>query len=320
MRFTPFVCAAGALGLAVVLESASARAALPPLNQTASNTSTPGRFEWADLITGNVNSAERFYTGLLGWSASGPQTPAGYVSEHSDKHHTYVVLYSNGVPVAGLVSRTRGAADRPARWIPYVAVSSIDTTLHEVDSLNCRIVSHVRDVPDRGRQAVIQDPEGAVLGLLQSSSGDLPDEAPQDGQWAWYELFSANPTDASSFYKQAFLYGFEDSPSGEANHYVLTVGGHPVAGIESLPSDVPNATADWIGFVKVSGLDGMLGRVQQLGGTVIEPAQSGAGHTRFALVSDPTGGVFGLVEFLGGTAPDNGTGTTMNNATTSNTP
>lgn len=316
MRFIPFACAAGVLGLITTLETASVRASLPPLNATASNVSSPGKFEWADLITGNVNSAEQFYTGLLGWTATGPQTPQGYGSEHSDARHSYVVLYSNGVPVAGIVGRTGGASDRPGRWIPYIAVSSIDTTVHEISTLNCRIVSHVRDVPDRGRQAVIQDPEGAVIGLLQSTSGDLADQPVANDGWAWFELFSSNPKDASSFYKQAFLYGFEPSSSGEANHYVLTVGDRAVAGIESLPPGVPNATADWVGFVRVTGLDGVLNKVQQLGGSVIEPAQNGADNSRFALVSDPTGAVFGVVEFSNGSAPANGAPATTTTSTT----
>ncbi|HEY3756494.1 MAG TPA: VOC family protein [Opitutaceae bacterium] len=277
--------------------AARVHASLPPLNSTASSRSNPGQFEWADLITGDIGRAEQFYTDLLGWTATAPQTPKGYTSEKTDTKHPYVLLYSNGTPVAGLVGRT-AASDRPGRWIPYVAVSSIGHTTHLIATLNGEVVSHPRTVPDRGRQAIVRDPKNAIVGILQSSSGDLAGGREPDGQFTWFELFSSDPKGASRFYQAAFGYGFENSPSGPADHYVLTVNDQPVAGIEALPSDAPHASDDWVGFVRVSNLDEKLAKVSSLGGTVIEPAQSGAANTRFALVSDPTGGVFGLVEFL----------------------
>jgi predicted enzyme related to lactoylglutathione lyase len=292
-----------AAGAAILAGAMGSRAALPPLNHPSSKTANPGKFEWADLYTGDLETAEQFYTGLFGWSASASSDPRSYKDPKGGHKREYIVLSENGVPVAGLVQRSGPVSktEHPARWVGYFAVSNLAASLKSVTAAGGKVASSEHRVPDRGKQAIIVDPDGAVVGLLQSSSGDLADRDPAAGQWLWFELYSQDPKTAGVFYQRAFNYEFgPDSKSDKPDHYFLTSGARARAGITSL--HFAGAKPDWLGFVRVDDLEGSLSKVKSLGGEVVVPTQQSRSESRFALVSDPTGGVFGLVQFPGNAA------------------
>ncbi len=299
MRRLSIARAAVAAGLCMALGTSRVpAAALPALNIHPTAESRPGKIEWADLFTGDVAAAERFYTGIFGWTSSRAQTNSGYRSKTTGERHEYILLSCDGQPVAGLVQRGASAAQRPARWIVYAAVVDLEKTCHAAAQAGGTVLVTARDVPRRGRQAVISDPEGAILGLIQSASGDLPDRAAPVNGWTWFELFSRSPRTTSNFYRRIADYDIRpDTREGRPDHYLMLGSGRARAGIQPLPSDSPGAAPDWIGFVRVPRLDVTLAQVTAAGGEVIEPPQQAELASRFALVSDPCGGVFGLVEF-----------------------
>jgi hypothetical protein len=278
----------------------TSQAALPALNQPSSKTSNPGKFEWADLFTGDLGSAEQFYTGLLGWTASAPSDPKSYSKAGSRRE--YSVLSDHGVPVAGLVQRSGPVSktEHPARWIGYVAVPDLKASLKAVEAAGGKVVSPSHRVPDRGQQAIVTDPEEAVVGLIHSSSGDIADSDTVSGRWMWFELYSAHSKTAGDFYQRAL--GYQVGPDTESNkpdHFVLIAGGQNRAGISPLPYD--DAKPDWLGFIRVDDLDATVGKVAGLGGEVIDAQKTAELGSRYAIIADPTGGVFGLVQFEGST-------------------
>jgi predicted enzyme related to lactoylglutathione lyase len=277
----------------------TSRAALPALNHPSSTTSNPGKFEWADLFTGDLGTAEQFYIGLFGWTSSSATDPKSYRSGKDGERREYVVLSQDGVPVAGLVQRTGAVSktDHPARWIGYLAVTDLAASLKAVTAAGGKVAAPEHRVPDRGKQAIIMDPEDAVVGLIQSSSGDLADGEGVSNRWHWFELFAQNPKTAGAFYQQAFNYHVApDTRSDKADHYLLTMAGHNRAGIGALP--FAEAKPDWLAIIRVDDIDATVAKVTSLGGEVVAAPQAAAMESRFAIVSDPTGGVFGLVQFV----------------------
>jgi hypothetical protein len=63
---------------------------LPPLNSPPSNEHHVGKVVWADLVTPNLSSAEKFYGGLFGWT---------FQSIHAGDSD-YVVATISGRPIA----------------------------------------------------------------------------------------------------------------------------------------------------------------------------------------------------------------------------
>jgi predicted enzyme related to lactoylglutathione lyase len=54
----------------------------------------------------------------------------------------------------------------PALWGCYVTVDNVDQTLEKCLSLGGRVMVPPMDVPNVGRMAVIQDPQGAVINVM----------------------------------------------------------------------------------------------------------------------------------------------------------
>lgn len=270
------------------------RADLPPLNNPPTDDRVPGKFVWTDLFTGNLTAASQFYTDLFGWTASPVKLPASYrKSGHGVR--AYVVLYRGATPVAGIVQRPAGTQPHPARWIGYVSVPNLGAALSAVAASGGHVLAPKRIVPDRGEQAIVADGEGAIIGLIQSSTGDPADRAADPGDWNWYELFASHPSAEANFYRSVCHYDVTlDTRGPWPKHYDLRSDDRPRAGISPVP---PDGTPDWLGFVRVADIDRTVANARRLGATIdAEPGQPEAG-SRTAVITDPTGGTFGVVQF-----------------------
>jgi uncharacterized protein len=278
---------------------ASVRAATPifqPLNTPPSVQHNAGKFIWADLFTTDPEAATKFYCGLFGWTAN--------VIKQENK--TYTVFSNGGKPVAGLAPRPPSNTKRASRWIGYIAVTHITPTLALVPIGGGQVRAPARDFPDRGFQAIIADNEGCAIGLLQSASGDTPDEEPKPGEWNWFELYVKDPQAVSVFYGQVFGYKVApDNRTARKNDFLLSTDDNPRAGIAPLPAEGDDASPGWLGVIRVANLDATLTRVPSLGGEVLVKPRPVAYESRFAIIADSTGGTVGLVEYTDNTNPAN---------------
>ena len=57
----------------------------------------------------------------------------------------------------------------------FIAVSDVDAAKASALRNGGKVLMQPRNVPNRGREAVFTDPQGAVFGVLASTSGDPPD-------------------------------------------------------------------------------------------------------------------------------------------------
>jgi len=269
---------------------ASARntASFQPLHTPATGEQHPGKFVWADLFTTDPVAATKFYTGLFGWTAN--------IIDQQGKAYT---VFSNGShPVAGLAPRRTANLKRPSRWISYIAVSDIKATLDRVTAGGGLVRAPARDFPHRGFQAIIADPEGSPVGLLQSGSGDSADGEAQTGDWNWFQLYGKAPKTVSAFYAGVFKYDVTpDTRTVRKGDYLLTTDNLPRGGVAPLP-ERDDAQPGWIGVVRVEKMDEMLARVTALGGEVLLAPRAAAYESRFAIIADSTGGTIGLVEYV----------------------
>ncbi len=62
------------------------------------------------------------------------------------------------------------APGMPAQWHAYVVVKNVDATLSDVVRLGGKVLMPAMDVPQVGRVAMIQDPQGAAIGLHQPAA------------------------------------------------------------------------------------------------------------------------------------------------------
>jgi hypothetical protein len=274
----------------------SAHAAnFPPLNDPATREAHPGKFVWAELFTADSAAATRFYTGVFGWTASA-------LNQHGV---AYTVFLSENHPVAGLRQRDPSAAPRSARWIGYISVPDLAATLKAATQAGGEVRAPGRKFPKLGSQAIITDPEGAPVGLIQSASGDAADLEPAAGTWNWFHLLVRNPQAAADYYRRVFGYAVApDDRPGKTQELLLASEGLNRGGVSAL-ADSPDARPGWLGVIRVADLEAALAQVSALGGEVVVAPHPVAFGSRSAVISDPTGGTVGIVQYVNNANPAN---------------
>lgn len=273
------------LALMLVTAGAAAscdRVTVPPVTSAPTGAHDTGRFVWLDLVTEDVDAVKKFYGGLFGWTF-----------ERITDDDTYTLILDGTTPMGGIVFSDRLNDVSESRWVSYLSVPSVDAAVDVVRAQGGEIHVEPRNVPDRGRVAVVGDPQGAILALITTSAGDPPpDRVPQTNQWMWIELWTTSTDRAFSFYEK--LVGYERREYGELDgepYQLMRRDGRFRSGMVRLPWQ--GVEPNWLPYVRVEDPDVTAGRVEALGGRVIlEP--SGVLHGGVAIIIDPSGAAFGV--------------------------
>ena len=278
-----FLAVAGAMPAA-----ASPPPPLPALVEPASHEHHPGKIVYAELVTPDLEAAKRFYGGLFGWTFR--DVPLGA--------RKFAEALLNGQQVAGLMQRpVPGGKHRPA-WLTFISVQDADAASASATRNGAKLLFGPRDIPDLGRIAVLADPQGAVFAILASSSGDPPDIQADDGDWIWSSLITSDPDTASVFYRSLFGYTVYDlAATGEAKHLILASGDYARASVNPFPSNRPDLRPRWLNYVRVGDVAAAAARVTSLGGHVLVPPRVDRDGSMIAVVADPLGASFGLLQW-----------------------
>lgn len=120
----------------------------------------PNSFCWNELSTKDTNKAGKFYAGLFGWGKDvkdmGPMT--------------YTTFTNRDRPAGGMFEPTPEMGDVPPHWLVYFAVDDCDAKAKKAGELGAKAIVPPSDIPGVGRFAVIQDPQGAVFGIIKLSN------------------------------------------------------------------------------------------------------------------------------------------------------
>jgi predicted enzyme related to lactoylglutathione lyase len=117
------------------------------------------------------------------------------------------------------------------------------------------------------------------------------------GRIVWHELLTPDPDAAIAFYKGVAGWGvipFEGNPS----YRIWTTGQRQDAGLMQLPDDLKQMgiPPHWLYYVGVPDADATMARATALGGQVRMPAQEIPNVGRFAVLADPQGAVFCILQ------------------------
>jgi len=277
------------LGVAVIANAASAPFELPPLVQPASAEYHWGKVIWVDLITPDLADAKRFYGGLFGWTFQDIHT--------GDTDYSVALL--DGEPVGGLVHRTiqRGKSRHPS-WLTFISVKDVDEAERITLANGGKVLSKPRTYAQRGRQAVFADPQGAVFAVLKSSSGDQQDVLPVPGDWIWSSLLTVDPDADAAFYQAVFGYEVFALPSDDGlAHLVLSTDNYARASLNALPPKASKLHPHWLNYVRVISTADAVAKVKSLGGRVLVAPHPDRHGGLVAVVADPAGAPFGLLEW-----------------------
>ena len=259
--------------------------ALPPLTTISGNPRLPGKFIWADLVTDDILVAQKFYTARFGWQFN---DYGGYFIGRNDDR-----------PMCGMFQRPR-PADQSAkpRWLGYLSVANVERAQAAVTKAGGRVLAPPQKMPKRGEQAVFADAEGAMFGVIKSSSGDPADFLAEPGDWIWLQLLSRDSRKAAEFYRA--VGGYEiiaNTKSNQLSDYVLVSEGYARATVRTIRTEDEKGRPTWLPFVRVLNVSESVAKAKQLGGKgLIEPKPE-LFDGKVALIADPTGAAIGLLEW-----------------------
>lgn len=122
-------------------------------------TGEPGAAVWNELVSTNPDVSAGFLTKLFGWRTN----TATYGTMR------YTTLLNGEEPAGGLIEVPKEAAGAPSHWLVYFATEDVDQTASGAQKAGGKVLAPPFDVPNVGRFAVLQDPQGAVFALAKLS-------------------------------------------------------------------------------------------------------------------------------------------------------
>ena len=240
-----------------------------------------GRFSWHELMTTDPDAARDFYQRITGWNTS--------VWEEGDK--PYEMWLNGETPIGGLMDLP--APDVPPCWLVYLSTPDIDQTLEKVRGLGGSVLGEM-DVPRVGRFAVISDPQGGVIAVIEPEGEAGGHDGPAAvGEFSWCDLATSDRDAAWSFYSEVF--GWEEADRmdmGAGGFYqMFSRGAHPLGGILNAPDGMG---VGWVYYIRVPDAHIAAETVKELSGQVIMGPMQVPGGDFIAHCMDPQGVVFAV--------------------------
>ena len=245
-------------------------------------------FCWADLATTDTDAGKAFYSALFGWDYQDRPIAEGvyYTMFQKDGHH---------VAALSPLQPEQQAQGMPALWTSYISVDDLEGTVARVAELGGSVLTGPMDVFEEGRMALIMDPTGATVALWKAGNPRGAGLVNTVGALSWNELATHDPEWAAAFYTG--LLGWDAELLEEIGYRTLTNRGRAAGGIIQIREDWGDVPPHWMVYFTVADLDKAIARIKELGGEAMESMEA-AGVGRFAVVHDPQGAVFTIIQLL----------------------
>ncbi|MCJ7538157.1 MAG: VOC family protein [Desulfobacterales bacterium] len=265
------------------------QAIAPKLTPEPTNLRFVGKFVWFDLFTHDLQSASHFYKELFGWSF--------YPAEAGGKFVKTIIR--EGVPIANAIQINRKKNKiNESRWLGYISVENVDRSAKLVEQNNGTIYMRPKELPNRGRVAVVMDPQGAAFAIVTALGGDPPDQGIMENFWMGSELWTSRMDSALKFYR--LLVGYEQKlvDVGTDSKYCLLVKDiQPRAGMVKILWD--DVKPNWVPYIAVEDVMAIADKAKQLGGILLIEPDKKVREGMVAIISDPNGAVFGVQQLSG---------------------
>jgi uncharacterized protein len=247
-----------------------------------------GRPLWYELMTTDMNAAEKFYKNVVGWTSA--------PFEGSPQPYT-MFNRSGDIPAAGLMNRPDGM-NFPPFWAMYVGVNKLEDAAAHVKKLGGKELSPVIDIPKVGRMQMMTDPQGAAFYIYEPdpTAPQLPEGAAQVGEGSWHELMTTDAPAALKFYTE--LFGWtpgETMDMGPMGKYYMFNRPHGmIGGMMNKPPEMAHVPPNWQIYFLVPDIDAAAERIKANGGQILNGPMEVPGGDRVLNAMDPQGAAFSL--------------------------
>jgi len=245
-------------------------------------------FIWYELMTHDVEGAQKFYGDVIGYSIIPSVNP----------DFDYRMWALRDIVLGGLMKipdTTAAAGMRPA-WLGYIAVADADDAADAVTAAGGTILMRPTTIPNIGRLALVTDPQGAAFYVMvPKHGGAFTSLGQKPGQCGWNELHTTDSAAALDFYVQHF--GWVNSSNMDmgamGTYHMFNTGQGDAVGGMMTNSQVPHP--HWLFYLNVDDINAAKARVEAAGGKVYFGPQEVPGGQWVITAGDPQGATFGLV-------------------------
>lgn len=252
----------------------------------------PGLFCWAELGTTDAQAAKTYYTSLFGWQPN--DLPLG-------PDNFYTMLQLGGKEIGAMYQldeATRQMGVSP-HWLLYIAVASADESAARAKTLGGKAMKEPFDVFDAGRMAVIQDPTGGVFALWQANRSIGARVTGELHTMCWSELATRDRSKALEFYTKLFGWSPKAGEPGTADYTEIFNQGQAIGGMMQMDAKWGDVPSHWMPYFAVANCDSSAAKSKSLGGSAHVPPTDIPNVGRFAVLADPQGAVFAIVQLVG---------------------
>lgn len=246
-------------------------------------------FCWVDLTTTDKQSAIDYYSELFGWTN---------MPSSSIVHYDMFLLNKKAVAAINeMPEEVKSLQSSSPYWMAHIAVENIEKSLNRVEELGGTLISNaINEAGDNGLFAVIQDPEGAILGLWQGINHYGFAYSNINSSFCWSEHASRNSNISIPFYEQLFSWSSKTENFGDLPYTTFYFNERPVAGLYIMGSDMANIPCHWLPYFMISNIDTAIAITHKYNGKLLIPKTFIEHIGFFSVISDPQGGVFGLIQ------------------------
>ena len=270
-----------ALSLGFLLASCGASNMSMPIADEGSGVDRNGEMVWVDLLTHDAKASQDFFSELLGWT----------YNEYGD----YSRAMSGDKPVTGIIQNNElQKGEKNSYWVISAAVTDISESTSKASYSGGKIIAATEKVPGRGRVAVIQDPQGAVFGVMSSKDGYIRASKARNGEWVWAELWTTDAKAAATFYSGVLGASVDATTEDGESYLVLSGAKHAYAGIVKSP--VQEEEPIWLPVMRVNDVEAVTEKAASLGSTIFQKPITMSGGNKLALITTPNGAPFLLQE------------------------
>ncbi len=128
------------------------------MSQESAPNSQLGKILWRDLTVDDAPAIRDFYKAVIGWE---------HRDHPMDDYHDYDILQADtGEVVTGIINRRGVNATLPPVWLLYVGVEDVEESMRVCERMGGKVLVSPSSAVAH-RYAVIQDPAGAIIGIMQ---------------------------------------------------------------------------------------------------------------------------------------------------------
>ena len=116
------------------------------------------------------------------------------------------------------------------------------------------------------------------------------------GRFVWHQLMTRDVPGAKKFYSGLVGWKAQPWPLDPA-YTVCHAADVPVAGIMEIPADLPaEVPSHWLQYIGTRDVDGIADAAVRAGGSVVKAPSDMAGAGRYAVLKDPQGALFAIID------------------------